>query len=209
MTRFGCNHTVTAASYKRSWWPVSTVTLDPAFGEIMCPPASAILSAALREKKKKQPTPGCMHSGDNISCLLFCHQKSLCSGTMSKRVPKGIRQGAQTLSRTALLCPQPRKGSALWVSSKGSRGEHHTSRSEVNLFFSAGMNWHSISGPHHLLGSAAQDHTQIWEWLLYLCYACHTLSEVARRSSARQGVRGLHFPEKGMMAQLTKYMPLW
>lgn len=52
VTRFGCNHTVTAASYKRSWWPVSTVTLDPAFREIMCLPASAILSVAVREQKQ-------------------------------------------------------------------------------------------------------------------------------------------------------------
>lgn len=37
---------MTAASYKRSWWPVSTVTLDPAFGEIMCLPASAIQGVA-------------------------------------------------------------------------------------------------------------------------------------------------------------------
>lgn len=54
VTGFGCKHTVTAASYERSWWPVSTVILDPAFREIMCLPASVEQSIPL-EKQKKNP----------------------------------------------------------------------------------------------------------------------------------------------------------
>lgn len=44
-------------------------------------------------------------------------------------------------------------------------------------FSPAGINWYSNSGPHHLLGSTAQDQTQIREWLLYLCYECCTDTE--------------------------------
>lgn len=58
----------------------------------MCLPASAILSVAVREQKQNPRLAVCTVG---TTSAVFCCGKSSCSGTASKPVHKGTRQGAQ------------------------------------------------------------------------------------------------------------------